>query len=121
MGSFKFEFRNSSFLLAYPLLLAFLHSGGWVTLVWLALAGMALAVNNPVIVAHAQDLFPQHAGTASAITMGLGWGVGSLLVSPVGAAADRWGMVAALDGISLAALLAALLALRIPPAADGST
>ncbi len=110
-----------SFLLAYPLLFAFLHGAGWTMLVWLTLAGMALALNNPVIVAHAQELFPRHAGTASAITMGFGWGVGSLLVSPVGAAADRWGMVPALDGISLAALLAALLALRIPPAADGST
>lgn len=99
-----------SLALAYPCLWAFLHGTDWIALVGLTLSGVALAINNPVIVAHAQELMPDHASTASAITMGLGWGTGSLIVSLVGLVADRWGIVFALDIVSAATLLAALLA-----------
>lgn len=106
-----------SFVLAYPCLLGFLNSAGWTAWVFLVISGMALAMNNPVIVAHAQETLPQHTSTASAVTMGLGWGVGSLLVSVVGLAADHWGITTALNTISAAAVLAAMLALQLKPVA----
>lgn len=109
-----------SLLLAYPCLWAFLHIGGWGAIVGLTLSGMALSVNNPVIVAHAQETLPRHASTASAVTMGLGWGAGAVLVSIVGVVADHWGIIAALDGINIATLLAAVLALRLKPVSTES-
>lgn len=102
-----------SLALVYPCLWLFLHDPGWAAYAGLIALGMALSINNPVIVAQAQELVPHHASTASAITMGLGWGVGSLLVSVAGLLADRWGIVPALDLIGSGTLLAALLALSI--------
>ena len=100
-----------SLALVYPCLWLFLHDPGWAGYVGLIALGMALSINNPVIVAQAQELVPHHASTASAITMGLGWGVGSLLVSVAGLLADRWGIVSALDLIGTGTALAELLAL----------
>lgn len=102
-----------TFLLAFPCLWGFLHTGGIGSLIWLAIGGVLLVANNPVIVAHAQEIVPAHAGIASAITMGFGWGTGAVFVGGVGILADQMGILFALKLVSFAAPLAALLALRL--------
>jgi FSR family fosmidomycin resistance protein-like MFS transporter len=78
----------------------------------LLLGGGLLSASNPVIVAHAQELLPHSAGTASALVMGVAWGVSGLLISAVGALGDAWGLEQALRTATLAAFgLTALLTL----------
>ncbi len=98
--------------------LGFLASSGPVSLGLLLLGGGLLNASNPVIVTQAQELLPGQTGTASAVVMGVGWGVASLLVNVVGVLADAWESVSwALGAMTLAALgLTILLTLRRPPA-----
>jgi len=98
---------------AYPFLWLFLQFENWIGLIALPISAVLLGMNNPVIVAHAQERLPHHASTASAVTMGVGWGIGSWAVSLVGVAADQFGMVAALNAVSFLSLFAALLALKL--------
>jgi FSR family fosmidomycin resistance protein-like MFS transporter len=49
----------------------------------LVLTGLILWGTTPAMVSYAQQLFPQGAGLASAITMGLSWGVGGLIQAPI--------------------------------------
>jgi len=97
-----------SLLLAFPAGLGFLSTSGPIALILLMLTGALLQASNPVIVAQAQEIVPGSAGTASAITMGLGWGVAGLLISVVGYLADQLGVVSALKLLNYAAILIAI-------------
>ncbi len=97
-----------SFVLAAPLYLAFLFLPDWRGLACLVLGGFFLQSSLPVNVVMGQELSPQHSSTISSLLMGAAWGVGALLISPVGALADARGLHTAL--LALAGLLAAGLA-----------
>ena len=84
-------------------MLGFLLTSGWPSLALLLLGGGLLSASNPVIVAHAQELLPESAGTASALVMGVAWGVSGLLIGAVGALGDAWGIERALGAATLAA------------------
>ena len=47
------------------------------------LAGLVLWGTTPAMVSYAQQQFPKGAGLASAITMGLSWGLGGLIQAPI--------------------------------------
>jgi len=98
--------------------LGFLASSGLVSLLLLLVGGGLLNASNPVIVTQAQELLPGQTGTASAVVMGLAWGVAGLLVNVVGVLGDAWDSIGwALGAVTLAALaLTALLTLRRPEA-----
>lgn len=69
---------------------------------------------NPVTVVMAQDLFPENRAMAGGMVMGLGWSVGGLVVSFVGAMADRMGLANTLTWITLLLAPAVLLSLTLP-------
>jgi FSR family fosmidomycin resistance protein-like MFS transporter len=46
----------------------------------------------PVNVVLGQELSPRHAGIISSLMMGAAWGLGALLIYPMGALADRIGL-----------------------------
>jgi FSR family fosmidomycin resistance protein-like MFS transporter len=100
-----------TFWMGFPAMIGFLVTADFLSLMLLLLGGTLLNASNPVIVAQAQELVPEHASTASAIVMGVGWGVGGLLVSFVGVLADVWGnieqalLVFTLAAFALTALL----------------
>jgi FSR family fosmidomycin resistance protein-like MFS transporter len=100
-----------TFWTGFPAMIGFLLAPGFASLIFLLLGSALLNASNPVIVAHAQELVPEQAGTASAIVMGVGWGVGGLLVSLVGVLADLWGsveqalLISTLASFALTALL----------------
>ena len=102
-----------SLLIALPSLFVFLHTDGVFSLLFLFLGGFMLIGNNPVVVAYAQEKLPGHASTASAVTMGLGWGVGALIIGPIGGLADRWGIVAAMDLVVGTLVVALLLSFQL--------
>jgi FSR family fosmidomycin resistance protein-like MFS transporter len=94
-----------SFLIAFPLYLGFVLVPGPAGIASLILGSFALQTSLPVAVVMGQELSPRHASTISSLLMGAAWGVGALLIGPIGALADRSGLAVAL-GV-LAALLAA--------------
>ncbi len=101
-------------LLAIPALYLFLFTRGFLSLAFLALFGSASAASVPVSVVYGQELMPENRGLVSGLLLGLAWGVGSLLVTAVGALADRVGLEPALACVGLALIPAASLALSLP-------
>jgi len=103
-----------SFVLAAPLYVAFLFLPDWRGLTCLVLGGFFLQSSLPVNVVMGQELSPAHASTISSLLMGAAWGVGALIIGPVGALADARGLHTAL--LVLASLLAVGLvcALALP-------
>lgn len=92
---------RASFALAAPFFAAFFllpEKPGLACLI----AGYALLQGSlPVNVILGQELAPRHAATISSLLMGAAWGVGALLVGPIGAMADHSGLRLALLTLSL--------------------
>jgi MFS transporter, FSR family, fosmidomycin resistance protein len=94
----------SSFIGATPLFLSFLWLPTAAGLVALVAGAFVLQASLPVNVVLGQELSPRHSSTISSLLMGAAWGVGALLIGPIGALADAHGLVWALR--CLAGLLA---------------
>jgi len=103
-----------SMLLATPALLSFLHLRGSAALPLLALGGGMLHAAVAVNIVMAQAVVPEKASVASSIAMGLAWGTGGLLPTPLGMLADRFSTHAALTLVACVPLLAALCCLAMP-------
>ena len=93
-----------SFVGAIPLFLAFLVLPTVPGLVCLAVGSFVVQGSLPVNIVLGQELAPRHSSTISSLLMGAAWGVGALLVAPIGALADAFGI-----GVALAALTGFLL------------
>jgi FSR family fosmidomycin resistance protein-like MFS transporter len=96
------------FLAAAPLLPA------WGFAAMLGVGGLLLQSTLPVSVTFAQTFTRAGAATVSSLMMGFAWGMGSLAVPVIGAAADRFGINVALLGLSVVPLVAAGLAAALP-------
>jgi FSR family fosmidomycin resistance protein-like MFS transporter len=94
-------------------LLLMRSSGAWVW-VFLALGGFAMSFFQAVTIVMALALFPENRGMAAGLIMGLGWSVGGLLVSAVGAIADRIGIQATLEWVTLLLIPAILISTTLP-------
>jgi len=105
---------RASFVGALPLYVAFLFLPDRTGLPCLILGSFLLQSSLPVNVVLGQELSPRHASTISSLLMGAAWGVGALLIGPIGALADARGLHLAL--LTLACLLAGGLgcALALP-------
>ncbi|NOY60709.1 MAG: MFS transporter [Calditrichaeota bacterium] len=101
-----------SFVGALPCLWAFLHFTGFVAFLFLAMGGLILYSSISVTIIMAQELFPARVNTVSSLVMGMAWGIGGLLVTPLGALAEKTGIVPALDlllGLGVFAVFAAFV------------
>lgn len=88
-----FRFRpgwEKAFMVGSPLagiplmlILAWSDCPPWLLLTTLALSGMVLWGTSPAMVSYAQQQFPKGAGLASALTMGMAWGIGGLIQAPI--------------------------------------
>jgi FSR family fosmidomycin resistance protein-like MFS transporter len=87
----------------------------------LALGGLLLQSTLPVSVTFAQTFVKGGAATVSSLMMGFAWGMGSLAVPLIGAAADRLGIEGALGGLAFVPLAAAALAARLPAVETAAT
>lgn len=85
---------------------------GFTTL--LAVGGLLLQSTLPISVTFAQTFVRGGAATVSSLMMGFAWGMGSLFVPLVGAAADRYGIEKTLSVLAFVPLFAAYLASRLP-------
>jgi FSR family fosmidomycin resistance protein-like MFS transporter len=105
-----------SFVGAIPLFLAFLVLPTLPGLVCLVIGSFVLQGSLPVNVVLGQELAPRHSSTISSLLMGAAWGVGALVVAPIGVLADAHGLragLAVLTGVLVPGLLCAL-ALPVP-------
>ena len=100
-----------------PLLVGFLMTTGWVSIVLLFLGGVCLLLTIPVNVVMAQELVPSQGGIVSSLMMGFAWGVAGITFVPlIGWAADHAGLQAVLWAVALVPLVGIPLARRLPDA-----
>lgn len=85
-----------SFAGAAPLYVAFLLLPIVPAMVCLTLGSLVLQCALPVNVVMGQELAPRHSSTVSSMLMGAAWGIGALMVGPIGAIADRYSLSTAL-------------------------
>ena len=94
-----------SFVGAIPLYAAFLLLPDTPGLAMLMIGVFVLQTSLPVNVVLGQALSPRHSSTISSLLMGAAWGVGALLIGPIGVLADRSGLRVALAALSCLLLL----------------
>jgi FSR family fosmidomycin resistance protein-like MFS transporter len=104
-----------SFALATPLFLAAIASSGPTTLILLALGGGVLFGSSSLVTVEAQSLLPAHASMAAGLMLGVSMGIGGVLVGPVSALAQAFGIVPVLMAVSLLPLPGSLLTLSLAP------
>jgi FSR family fosmidomycin resistance protein-like MFS transporter len=101
----------ASFVGSAPLFIGFSFLPLRLGITSLVLGQLILQASLPVNVVLGQELSPRHSSTISSLLMGAAWGVGALLIGPIGLLADRSGLEWALR--CLAFLLIAGLACSI--------
>jgi len=100
-----------SFVGGIPFFLGFLVLPTVPGIACLVLGSFILQGSLPVNVVLGQELSPRHSSTISSLLMGAAWGVGALLVGPIGMLADAYGLrvaLAALTGLLFVGLVCAL-------------
>ncbi len=102
-----------SLLLPIPLLYLFTVTTGFLAFVLLGLAGVLLYSSIPVAIVLIQDLYPHRVNTVTSVLMGVSWGLGGMLVSPLGVFADRFGIQPALQLLAFLGLPAIIAAFFI--------
>ena len=103
-----------SFVGAIPFFLAFLVLPTVPGLVCLVIGSFIVQGSLPVNIVLGQELAPRHSSTISSLLMGAAWGVGALLVAPIGVLADRFGIVVALATLTGFLLVGLACALALP-------
>ena len=109
----------ASFAGALPFFIASLFLDDRLGIPCLLLGSFVLQASLPVNVVLGQELSPAHSSTISSFLMGAAWGMGALIVGPIGGLADARGIHAALLVLACmpAAGLACAIALLRDPAA----
>lgn len=105
---------RGSFLLSLPFYAAFFLLPLGPGLVALVAGYAILQATLPVNVVLGQELAPRHASAISSLLMGAAWGVGALLVGPIGVLADRAGLRVALMALSALIVPGLLGAIALP-------
>jgi len=103
-----------SFIGAIPLFIAFLVLPTLPGLVCLSIGSFVVQGSLPVNVVLGQELAPRHSSTISSLLMGAAWGVGALLVAPIGALADAAGLRLALAALTGVLVIGWFCALALP-------
>jgi MFS transporter, FSR family, fosmidomycin resistance protein len=104
---------RASFLLAIPFYVLFFVLHGTPSLAALFVGYTLMQASLPVNVVLGQELSPRHAGIISSLLMGAAWGLGALILYPIGAFADRLGLDHALLLLSSLIVVGALCTLGI--------
>jgi FSR family fosmidomycin resistance protein-like MFS transporter len=108
-----------SMLILPPLLWAMPRAGGAAGMAASLVAGMAAVSTFAVVMVMAQSIFPERIGLMSGLMIGFAVGTGGIGTTLLGAIADRWGVLRALDVTALLPLAAFAIALLLPPDPPG--
>ncbi len=104
----------ASIALSLPFFGLFLALDGLPSLVSLGVAGFAVFSSIPVVIIMAQELYPGRVNVVSSLVMGLSWGVAGVLVTPLGALAERIGLGQALTMLIFLGAISCILTLFLP-------
>jgi MFS transporter, FSR family, fosmidomycin resistance protein len=107
---------RASFVLAAPLYVGFFVLPSAAGIACLIVGYAIMQSTLPVNVVLGQELAPRHASAISSLLMGAAWGIGALLVGPVGALADHAGLRMALMALSALVVPGFACALALPDA-----
>ena len=88
-----------------PLIWSFLAVAGPLQWVVVALLGMVMGATFPASIVLAQDTWPEQAGIASGLVMGLGWLPGGIGASVTGMIADRFSLTIGLRTLVVPAIV----------------
>ena len=103
-----------SFVGALPFFLIFLHIQSVFGIAALVVGSFILYSTLPVNIVMAQELFPGREGTMAAMMIGLGWGTGGLLMTPLGFIAEAYTLHSALNSMMVFLSLAIAASLLLP-------
>jgi len=103
-----------SFIAAIPFYAAFLVFPATLGIPLVILGSFALQSSLSINVVLGQQLSPRHSSTISSLLMGAAWGMGALLIGPIGALSDRLGIHAGLSALSSLLLLGLGCAIALP-------
>lgn len=102
-----------SLILASFFFYGFLYTKGVLSIILLAVGGMALLSSFSVTVVAAQEVIPQNKALASGLSLGFAIGAGGLAVSLIGKYADHFGIYSAIHLIFILPLLAGIIGLLL--------
>jgi FSR family fosmidomycin resistance protein-like MFS transporter len=102
----------------FALLLPHIHSG-WLTALVLLFFGFFVLSSFAVTVVYAQMLLPRNLALASGLNIGFGVGAGGIGAMVLGAISDQHGVGVVFQILSVLPLLAAALAVFLPPDKHG--
>jgi FSR family fosmidomycin resistance protein-like MFS transporter len=108
-----------SMIILPPLLWLMPRAVGPVGLIAALIAGMAAVSTFAVVMVMAQSVIPGRIGLISGLIIGFAVGTGGIGTTLLGAVADRWGVLRALDLTALLPLAALGIALFLPPDPPG--
>jgi len=97
-----------------PLLWALPRASGVLEILAALVAGMAIVSNFAVVMVMAQALIPERIGLISGLIIGFAVGTGGIGVTLLGAVADRWGLLRAMDVTALLPIAAVAIAVILP-------
>jgi len=97
-----------------PLLILFLLSTGFLSFIWLTLAGFILIFSFTVSMVMGQSFMPHNLGMASGLIVGFALGTGGIGAAVLGLFADHWGVPLTLWVIAFIPWLAFIAAAFIP-------
>ena len=103
-----------SLLITTAAIYGFVKTDGILGNLLLIVAGMSLFASQPVATVLAQELAPRRMALASGVMMGMVWGIGALLVTPIGMLGDRYGLDASMFALAALAALTGLAAFFLP-------
>lgn len=103
-----------SMVLSAVFLFFFLRSSGTMAYIWGILLGMALISTFATTVVFGQRLMPNSIGMASGLMLGFSVGAGSIGSFVIGYIADSWGLLSAMQLLTVLPLIGIFLAYIIP-------
>lgn len=103
-----------SIVLGFLFLQVFMHSGGWLRAVALALSGMSTSVVWPLIIVMMQESLPRNLGLAGGLSMGTSYAASGLGVALLGLYADAYGLASTMTLIGWLPLGICLLTFFVP-------
>ncbi|MFC1724356.1 MFS transporter [candidate division KSB1 bacterium] len=90
-----------SFFIPVPFLYYYLFTAGIQSVIILSTGTFILSLSIPVTISFAQKILPSHIATVSSFLMGFCWGVAGLILIPLGALAEKFGIQLILQILAL--------------------
>ena len=107
------RFLSITLILSFPLFLLFYYSSGFMSFVFVGIAGMVLNSTFALTTVMAQAILPRHLGMASGMMVGFSISAAGIGVTLLGSIADGWGVPMAIKTVFVLPLISFVLSLLV--------